>query len=88
MADLPERVGVVDRHGKVVDGTVDRNQIAPPAQGEMPAVEVVNDQGTVIGHMVPGIGYVTIEERSSPGYDEEKLRDEIPTTTIHGRAAP
>ena len=83
-SSMPDRVGVVDRHtGKPV-GTVSKADLmaAPDERGERPTMDVLDANGELVGHVVPGFGFVPLAESSAPGYDVAKLRDQYPTTTV------
>jgi hypothetical protein len=80
---MPDRVGVVDRHTGQPVGTVSKADLmGHPHELERPVMDVLDSKGRLVGHLVPGIGFVSLAESSAPGYDPGRLRDEYPTTTV------
>lgn len=85
--EMPSRIGVLDRAGKPV-GTVAKEEVDPrsDASHDDEPYEVLDDAGTLVGHMWPGIGFVSLGEAADPTFDPEALRQAAPTTTVVGPA--
>jgi hypothetical protein len=86
---MPDRIGIVDRHTGQPVGTVSKTDLMASSRGaggDRPSLEVLDANGKFVGHMVPGVGFVSLAESSAPGYDVAKLQSETnnqnPTTTV------
>lgn len=79
VASLPDRIPVSYRDREGSPGTISKDDYL--AEREAP-LEVRDDSGTLVGHLHPGVGFVSLEESAAPGFDPAEHA--IVTTTVVG----